>query len=405
MKKIMIIGLGYVGLSLATLLSQENEVFAFDIDEEKIHAINGRRSPINDNEIIDFFKKKSLKLIAYKAEHIEDYLDNMDFVVVSVPTDYVVEEEYFDTTILDDTLKRLREKNTTVPIIIKSTIPIGYVDRISSEFSYKNIIFIPEFLRETKALYDNLYPSRIVVGYHADCELENKVDDFVTLLKKCALKKDIEVLKMSPKEAEGVKLFSNTYLAMRVAYFNELDTFAEQNKLDAKSLIKGVALDERIGKGYNNPSFGYGGYCLPKDTKQLLANFKTVPQNMISAIIKSNATRKNFIAKQIITRLDEIRVKNEKVIVGIYRLVMKEGSDNFRESSIVDIIKILKEHDVELVIYEPTIKKVEEIFESRLENNLEDFKEEATLIVANRFNDELSDVVKKVYTRDIFQVN
>lgn len=405
MKKIMVIGLGYVGLSLATLLSQHHQVTALDVNADKIDAINKRQSPIQDKEIKAYFDTKDIHLSAVTMDHLEDLLPQMDYVILSVPTDYKVEQAFFDTSILDSVIAQVRAANEDVPIIIKSTIPIGYVDRICREHGYHYIIFMPEFLRETKALYDNLYPSRIIVGYDQDDIAASVVQDFVHLLIEGSLKQDVPVLMMSPTEAEAVKLFSNTYLAMRVAYFNELDTFAEHGGLNAENLIRGISLDPRIGEGYNNPSFGYGGYCLPKDTKQLLANYEGIPQNMMSAIITSNATRKEYIARQIVEQVHVLEQEmGQPAIVGIYRLVMKEGSDNFRESSIIDIVKTLVAQGVPCVIYEPGVTS-DHVLGVPVVNDLDRFKQETSLIVTNRVHPDLYNDMDKVYTRDLFQEN
>lgn len=405
MKKIMVIGLGYVGLSLATLLSQHHTVVALDVNPDKVDAINKRQSPIHDKEIEACFATRTLTLTAYHTDKLEILLPEMDYVIVSVPTDYKVEQAFFDTSILDSVIAQVRDASEDVPIIIKSTIPIGYVNRIRREHGYHHIVFMPEFLRETKALYDNLYPSRIIVGYDQIDTPTEMVADFVQLLIEGSLKPDVPVLMMSPTEAEAVKLFSNTYLAMRVAYFNELDTFAEHSGLNAEHLIRGISLDPRIGEGYNNPSFGYGGYCLPKDTKQLLANYEGIPQNMMSAIITSNATRKDYIAHQIIDRIREMEQQTgQPATVGIYRLVMKEGSDNFRESSIIDIVKTLVAQGVSCLIYEPGVA-TDTVYGVPVCHDLTAFKEQSSLIVTNRSHNDLLDVSDKVYTRDLFQEN
>ena len=385
--KIAVAGTGYVGLSLATLLSQNNEVWALDIIPEKVEKINKRISPIQDEYIEKFFKEKSLNLKA-TLDYKEAFKD-AKYVIISTPTNYDEEKNFFDTSSVEDIIEKVKSINDkNITMVVKSTIPVGYIEKVKEKYQIDNIFFSPEFLREGKALYDNLYPSRIIVG-----EKSQRAKTFANLLVESAEKENIDVLYMNNTEAEAVKLFANTYLALRVAYFNELDTYAEKKGLDASEIIQGVCLDPRIGTHYNNPSFGYGGYCLPKDTKQLLANYKDVPQNLIEAIVKSNATRKQFIA-------DDVLKTNPKVI-GIYRLTMKSGSDNFRSSAIQDIINILKEHKKEILIYEPTLNE-EEFNGCKVTNDLDSFKENSDIIMANRVAEELKDVKKKVYTRDIF---
>ena len=385
--KIAVAGTGYVGLSLATLLSQNNEVWALDIIPEKVEKINKRISPIQDEYIEKFFKEKSLNLKA-TLDYKEAFKD-AKYVIISTPTNYDEEKNFFDTSSVEDIIEKVKSINDkNITMVVKSTIPVGYIEKVKEKYQIDNIFFSPEFLREGKALYDNLYPSRIIVG-----EKSQRAKTFANLLVESAEKENIDVLYMNNTEAEAVKLFANTYLALRVAYFNELDTYAEKKGLDASEIIQGVCLDPRIGTHYNNPSFGYGGYCLPKDTKQLLANYKDVPQNLIEAIVKSNATRKQFIA-------DDILKTNPKVI-GIYRLTMKSGSDNFRSSAIQDIINILKEYKKEILIYEPTLNE-EEFNGCKVTNDLDSFKENSDIIMANRVAEELKDVKKKVYTRDIF---
>ena len=385
--KIAVAGTGYVGLSLATLLSQNNEVWALDIIPEKVEKINKRISPIQDEYIEKFFKEKSLNLKA-TLDYKEAFKD-AKYVIISTPTNYDEEKNFFDTSSVEDIIEKVKSINDkNITMVVKSTIPVGYIEKVKEKYQIDNIFFSPEFLREGKALYDNLYPSRIIVG-----EKSQRAKTFANLLVESAEKENIDVLYMNNTEAEAVKLFANTYLALRVAYFNELDTYAEKKGLDASEIIQGVCLDPRIGTHYNNPSFGYGGYCLPKDTKQLLANYKDVPQNLIEAIVKSNATRKQFIA-------DDVLKTNPKVI-GIYRLTMKSGSDNFRSSAIQDIINILKEHKKEILIYEPTLNK-DEFNGCKVTNDLNIFKEKSDIIMANRVAEELKDVKKKVYTRDIF---
>lgn len=383
--KIAVAGTGYVGLSLATLLSTKNEVLAYDILEDKVNKINKRISPIKDEVIEDYFKNKKLNLKAttnYKVAFKET-----EFIIISTPTNYDEKTNYFDTTSVEDIIKKVISINKDATIVIKSTIPVGFTDKVKEKYKIENIFFSPEFLREGHALYDNLYPSRIIVGSYTD-----KGKKFALLLKECSLKKDIPIKYMSSTEAEAVKLFANTYLAIRVAFFNEVDTYAEIKNLNTKNIIEGICLDPRIGANYNNPSFGYGGYCLPKDTKQLLANYKDVPQNIIEAVVKSNETRKEHIVNMILA-------KNPK-IVGIYRLTMKSNSDNFRASAILDIITKLKEKNINIIIYEPTIK---DYYDIRVENDIEKFKKISDIIVANRYSSVLDDIKEKVYTRDLFE--
>lgn len=385
--KIAVAGTGYVGLSLATLLSQNNEVVALDIIPEKVAMINNRKSPIQDEYIEKYFKEKKLNLRA--TLDYKDAFEGAEFVIISTPTNYDDEKNFFDTSSVEDIIEKvisMNDKNITM--VVKSTIPVGYIENIKYEYNIDNIFFSPEFLREGKALYDNLYPSRIIVGTKNE-----KGKEFATLLKESALEKNVPVLYMNSTEAEAVKLFANTYLALRVAYFNELDTYAEIKGLNSKDIIEGVGLDPRIGTHYNNPSFGYGGYCLPKDTKQLLANYKDVPQNLIEAIVKSNKTRKEFITEEIL--------KLKPQVVGIYRLTMKSGSDNFRSSAIQDIIKNLKAENQEIIIYEPTLTK-QEFYGCKVINNIDEFKEKSSVIIANRLEENLIDVKEKVYTRDLF---
>ena len=386
---ITIVGTGYVGLSISTLLSQKHKIITLDIDESKVELINKRKSPIEDKEIEDFFINKKLNLHATLNQELA-YKES-DYIVISTPTDYDTENNYFDTSSIESVLNDIKEINPNVPVIIKSTVPVGYTRTLRQKFNKENIYFSPEFLREGKALFDNLYPSRIIVGSKTD---EARI--FAEILLEGALKDDVNVILMGSTEAEAVKLFSNTYLALRVAYFNELDSYAESHNLDSLEIINGVSLDPRIGAHYNNPSFGYGGYCLPKDTKQLRANYKDIPNNIISAIVEANSTRKDFIADQILK-------KNPK-IVGIYRLVMKSGSDNFRSSSIQGIMKRIKAKGIEVVVYEPVLEenKQTEFFHSKVINNLDDFKQVSDIIVANRITDEILDVKQKVYTRDLF---
>lgn len=384
--KIAVAGTGYVGLSLATLLSQNNEVIALDVIPEKVEKINNRISPIKDKEIEDFFKTKELNLKA--TLDYKDAFEGAKFIIISTPTNYDDEKNHFDTSSVEDIIQKVISMNINTTMVVKSTIPVGFIKAMKQKYNIDNIMFSPEFLREGKALYDNLYPSRIIVG-----EKSERAQEFANLLKNASLKDNVEVKFMDSTEAEAVKLFANTYLALRVAYFNELDTYAEIKGLNTKDIIEGVCLDPRIGSHYNNPSFGYGGYCLPKDTKQLLANYDNVPQNLIRAIVRSNRTRKKHITEMIMRKNPET--------VGVYRLTMKSGSDNFRASAIQEIIDRLKLEGVDVIIYEPTLK-AEQFNNCKVINNFEEFSKKSDVILANRLEEELKVVKNKVYTRDLY---